>query len=178
VTKAIAKAGTDDINVLLDESKKYLPKESRLYIRKILMMSSISNSTDFMLDNGSEYLLNRANNSTFLRVEVKGGTPLKDVAESINISSSELKAYNPHLKRVFTSPMSETSYMYIPQDRQVAFMQNFDNTKSVEKYTVYTTKKGDSLQSIAKKYNISDKTLMEINALSKNKNPITNKIIK
>lgn len=165
VAKAIAKAGTDDINVLLDESKKYLPKESRLYIRKILMMSFISNSTDFMLDNGSEYLLNRANNATFLRVEVKSGTLLKDVAGSISISLNELKSYNPHLKRMFVSPIGDKNYIYIPQDRQIAFAQNFDNSKNNEKYAVYNTKKGDSLQSIAKMYSVSDKTLMELNAL-------------
>lgn len=166
VTKAIAKAGTDDINVLLDESKKYLPKESRLYIRKILMMSFISNSTDFMLDNESEYLLNRANNATFTKVEVKSGTLIKDVAMSIGISFNELKSYNPHIKRAFVSPIGESNYLYIPQDRQVAFTQNFDNTKNSEKYAVYKTKKGDSLQSIAKAYGISDRTIIELNALS------------
>lgn len=166
VTKAIAKAGTDDINVLLDESKKYLPKESRLYIRKILMMSFISNSTDFMLDNESEYLLNRANNATFTKVEVKSGTMIKDVAQSIGISLNELKSYNPHIKRAFVSPIGESNYLYIPQDRQVAFTQNFDNTKNSEKYAVYSTKKGDSLQSIAKAYGISDKAIIELNALS------------
>ncbi|MDD4505565.1 MAG: transglycosylase SLT domain-containing protein [Sulfurospirillaceae bacterium] len=166
VTKAIAKAGTDDINVLLDESKKYLPKESRLYIRKILMMSFISNSTDFMLDNESEYLLNRANNATFTKVEVKSGTLIKDVAMSIGISFNELKSYNPHIKRAFVSPIGESNYLYIPQDRQVAFTQNFDNTKNSEKYAVYKTKKGDSLQSIAKAYGISDKTIIELNALN------------
>lgn len=165
VAKAIAKAGTDDINVLLDETKKYLPKESRLYIRKILMMSFISNSTDFMLDNGSEYLLNRANNATFLRVEVKSGTLLKDVAGSISISLNELKSYNPHLKRMFVSPIGDKNYIYIPQDRQIAFTQNFDNSKNSEKYAVYNTKKGDSLSSIAKMYGLSDKALMELNAL-------------
>lgn len=165
VTKAIAKAGTDDINVLLDESKKYLPKESRLYIRKILMMSFISNSTDFMLDNESEYLLNRANNATFTKVEVKSGTMIKDVAQSIGISFNELKSYNPHIKRAFVSPIGESNYLYIPQDRQVAFTQNFDNTKNSEKYAVYSTKKGDSLQSIAKAYGISDKAIIELNAL-------------
>jgi len=166
VTKAIAKAGTDDINVLLDESKKYLPKESRLYIRKILMMSFISNSTDFMLDNESEYLLNRANNATFTKVEVKSGTMIKDVALSIGISLNELKSYNPHIKRAFVSPLGESNYLYIPQDRQVAFTQNFDNSKNNEKYAVYTSKKGDSLQSIAKAYGISDKAIIELNALN------------
>lgn len=165
VTKAISKAGTDDINVLLDESKKYLPKESRLYIRKILMMSFISNSTDFMLDNESEYLLNRANNATFTKVEVKSGTMIKDVAQSIGISFNELKSYNPHIKRAFVSPIGESNYLYIPQDRQVAFTQNFDNTKNSEKYAVYSTKKGDSLQSIAKAYGISDKAIIELNTL-------------
>ncbi len=165
VLKAIDKAGTDDISVLLDETKKYLPKESRLYIRKILMMSFISNSTDFMLDNESEYLLNRANNATFVKVNVKSGTSLKDVAESIGVSINELKSYNPHLKHGFTSPLDKQSYLYIPQDRQVAFTQNFDQTKEPQKYAVYIAKKGDSLQKIAKQYGTSFHTLMELNSL-------------
>jgi len=165
VTKAIAKAGSDDISVLLDENKKYLPKESRLYIRKIQMMSFISGSTDFMLDNGSEYLLNRANNATFVKVSVQSGTSLSDVAESIGISSKELKSYNPHLKHAFVSPLGAKGYLYIPQDRQVAFSQNFDQTKEPQKYAVYTTKKGDSLQSIAKRYGVSYQSLMELNNL-------------
>ncbi len=165
LSKAIAKAGTDDITVLLDESKKYLPKESRMYIRKILMMSFISNSTDFMLENESEHLLNRANNATFLRVELKGGTLLSDVSQSIGISYEELKSYNPHLKRSFVSPLSERSYVYIPQDKQIAFSQNFDDTKEPQKYSVYVSKKGDSLQKIAKKYGTNATALMELNNL-------------
>ena len=165
VTKAIAKAGTDDINVLLDENQKFLPKESRLYIRKILMMSFVSGSTDIMLDNGSEYLLNRANNATFVTVLVPSGTPLKDVSESIGISLRELKSYNPHLKRTFTSPVGEKSYLYIPQDRQVVFSQNFDQTKQPQKYTVYTIQKGDSLQGVAKKYGMNSQSLIDLNNL-------------
>ena len=165
VSKAIAKAGTDDINVLLDESQKYLPKESRLYIRKILMMSFISGSTDIMLENGSEYLLNRANNATFVKVSVQNGTSLKDVAESIGISLRELKSYNPHLKHAFTSPLGGKSYLYIPQDRQITFTQNFDQTKQPQKYAVYSTQKGESLQSVAKKYGMSSQSLMDLNNL-------------
>lgn len=165
VTKAIAKAGTDDISVLLDENQKYLPKESRLYIRKILMMSFISGSTNFMLDNGSEYLLNRANNATFVKVSVQNGTHLKDVAESIGVSVHELKSYNPHLKHAFTSPVGQKGYLYIPQDRQIAFTQNFDQTKEPQKYAVYTTQKGDSLQSIAKRYGVSSQALIDLNNL-------------
>ncbi|WP_333803541.1 lytic transglycosylase domain-containing protein [Sulfurospirillum sp.] len=165
VTKAIAKAGTDDINVLLDENQKFLPKESRLYIRKILMMSFVSGSTDIMLDNGSEYLLNRANNATFVKVSVQNGTHLRDVAESIGISQNELKSYNPHLKHAFTSPIGDKSYIYIPQDRQVAFSQNFDQTKQPQKYAIYSTQKGDSLQSVAKKYGMSSQSLMDLNNL-------------
>lgn len=165
VTKAIAKAGTDEISVLLDENQKFLPKESRLYIRKILMMSVISNSAGFMLDNGSEHLLNRANNATFVKVDVKSGTSLKDVSESIGVSVKELKAYNPHLNYTFTSPIGTASYLYIPQDRQIAFNQNFDTSKEPEKYAVYTIKKGDALHKIAQHYGMSAKALMDLNNL-------------
>ncbi len=165
LSKAIAQAGSDDINVLLDEEKKYLPKESRLYIRKILMMSFISNSTDFMLDNGSEHLLNRANNDTFVKVDVKNGTHLREVAKSLYITLEELKAFNPHLKHGFTDPTNGLSYIYIPKDKQVAFTQNFDPTKEPAKYAVYTTKKGDTLASIAQKSGLSTQEIMQLNAL-------------
>ena len=163
--KAIAKAGTDDIDVLLDEQKKYLPKESRLYIRKILMMSFISNSTDFMLENGSEHLLNRANNNAFLKVDVKSGTDLKDVAQSIHIRYEELKSFNPHLKHSFVSPVGKMGYIYIPQDKQVMFTQNFDHDKEPQKYEIYRVGKGDSLQKIAKKRDVSFQELMKVNNL-------------
>ena len=166
LSKAIAKAGSDDITILLDENKKYLPKESRMYIRKILMMSFISNSTDFMLENESEHLLNRANNATFLRVEVNAGTHLKDVAESIGVSFTELKSYNPHLKHGFASPLGGKTYIYIPQDKQIAFSQNFDHTKEPQKYAIYTVQKGDSFQSIAKKHGISVTALTQLNTQS------------
>ena len=165
LSKAIEKAGTDDINILLDEEKKYLPKESRMYIRKILMMSFISNSTDFMLDNGSEHLLNRANNDTFIKVDVKNGTHLRDVAQSLYVTVDELKLFNPHLKHAFTDPTNGPSYIYIPQDKQVAFTQNFDLTKEPRKYAVYTTKKGDTLESIAKKSGLSAHEIAQLNGL-------------
>jgi len=39
--KAIRKAGGDDLSILLDENEKYLPKETREYIEKILLAAMI-----------------------------------------------------------------------------------------------------------------------------------------
>jgi membrane-bound lytic murein transglycosylase D len=129
------------------------------------MMSFISNSTGFMLDHESEYLLNRANNATFIKVEVNSGTLLQDVSDSIGISLKELKAYNPQLKQLFTPPQGSQTYLYIPQDRQVTFSQNFDRSKSGGKYDIYIAKRGDSLYKIAKQYGITTEAIIQINSL-------------
>ena len=41
VNKAIKSAGTDDISVLLDNRLKYLPRETREYLKKILLVAMI-----------------------------------------------------------------------------------------------------------------------------------------
>ncbi|MDD3462351.1 MAG: LysM peptidoglycan-binding domain-containing protein [Sulfurospirillaceae bacterium] len=161
--KAIAKAGTDNLNVLLDEKQKYIPKESRHFVRKIVTMEYLSNNSDLMLENESEHFLNRGSSFTFLKVNVQAGASLEDIAQSIGVSLKELRSYNVHLKYSFVPPYGKDNYIYIPYDKQVVFAQKFDVTKDVGKYFVHTVKHKESLATIAKKYGVSLNDIKEQN---------------
>lgn len=168
VLRAIKRAKTDKLEVLLNPRKKYLPLESRNYIRKILMMQNMANSPDFILENNSAYLLNQGSAETFSKVFVKQGTSLSSVASSIGISLKELKAYNPQLRYYFVPPKIGKYHIYIPYNKQIAFKQNFNPKKSKGRFFAYRVRYGDSLYKIAKKYRISYRVLKEFNHLKSN----------
>lgn len=44
--KVIRKAGTSDLNVLLDPKKKLLPKETRIYFKRVIALAKTANSDD------------------------------------------------------------------------------------------------------------------------------------
>lgn len=177
LSRAIKRAGTDDLSVLLDWRKKYIPRESRTYIRKIMMMEHVSNNADFILRNDVEYLMNRGNSHTFSTVKVRGGTALDSVAESIGMSYKELKSYNPHLRYGFVPPSNEDYHIYIPYGKESLYKKNFDNSKSKGRFYVHQIKKGDSLYSIGKRYGVSYKLIKDFNNLRSNVLQINQKLI-
>jgi len=177
VGRAIAKAGTDNLAVLLDRHKKYIPRESRIYIRKIMMMEHLSNSTDFIVGHDAGYLMNRGTTHTFAKVSVKGGTTLSNVADSVGMSYKELKSYNPHLRYGFVPPGKGSYDIYLPYGKHIAFEQNFDSKKDKGRFYVHQIKRGDSLYSIGKRYGVSYKIIKDFNNLKSNILRINKKLV-
>jgi membrane-bound lytic murein transglycosylase D len=179
LNQAIKKAGTDDLAILLEPKKKYIPKESRLYIRKIALMAILANDTNFIVDNDASYLLNRGSSSSLVRVEVPGGTIIDEVARVIKMSARDLKKLNIHYRYNFTNPFRKKTYLYIPYEKKRLFAKNFDpkRAKKVLKHRVYIVKKGDSLYKIAKKFHTSYKDIKRYNKLSSNNLRIGKKLL-
>jgi membrane-bound lytic murein transglycosylase D len=46
--KVIRKVGSKDLNVLLDPNKKFLPKETRIYFKRVLTLAKTANSEDMV----------------------------------------------------------------------------------------------------------------------------------
>lgn len=162
--KAIKKAGTKDIQTLIDPDMAYLPRETRHYIRMILGMSLAFNNADVLKNENREYFLNRGATSTIIGVEVDAGTPLLEVAKSINLSLEELKKYNKHFKYNFLPPGKGKYTVYVPYNKLSAFKQNFQPVKNQNAmYVLHRVKKGETLYSIAKKYKTSIAELQNVN---------------
>lgn len=162
--KAIKKAGTKDLETLLDPEKSYLPRETRHYIRMILGMSLAFNNADLLKNQNREYFLNRGAGSTIAGVDVDAGTPLLEIAKSIGLSLNDLKKYNKQFKYDFLPPGKGRYTVYIPYDRLASFKQNFQPTnRQNEMYVLHRVKKGETLYSIARQYQTSIQQIKEAN---------------
>ncbi|MBE0496576.1 MAG: LysM peptidoglycan-binding domain-containing protein [Campylobacterales bacterium] len=177
VRRAITEAGTDELSVLLDPNKKYVPRETRNYIRKILTMAHLSSSTDFIIGHDGDYLMNQGSSFTFAPVMVLGGTTLGDIAKSIGLPVKVVKEYNTHLNYFFTPPNVKEYVVYIPYDKKALFVQNFKPSDGSEAFYVHVVKKGDSLYEMQRRYGISYKIIKDFNNLSSSTLRINQKLI-
>ncbi len=167
LARAIKKAKTDNLSILIDDKKKYLPKETRDYIRKIIIMALLANNKDLIIKNDAGHLFNTSFNSILTKVYVQGGTRLKEVAKAIGVSTKKLIEYNHHLKRAIVPPSYAKYHIYIPYDRVVYFNANFNKPINKENLFVYKVRKGDNLSKISRKYNLKISTIKRLNNLSK-----------
>lgn len=165
VANAIKRAKSDDLLVLLDPKEKYIPRESRLYIRKILSLALMGNDEQFLRQSEYDYLLNRANASSIATVEVPRGESLKRVSHLIEMPLQDLQELNKHLKHDFAPPYLDEYAIYIPYNKLSDFRQKYVAQEMRNFYKVHVVSKGESLYSIGKKYNVSQNVIKDFNAL-------------
>lgn len=165
--KAIEKAGSDSLSVLLDPDEKYIPLESRMYIRKILSVSLLFHNIDTLKANNYDYFLNRGANSLLATIEVAPGTPLSQIAAKAKISLSELKRYNPQFKRAITPTFARTYSVHIPYQFLAYYKESTQNQETIKAkpYLVHRVGKGDTMYSIAKRYGVSSKKIAQYNGI-------------
>ena len=177
VKKAIRRAGTDDLAVLLNARKKYLPKESRHYIRKIVALALMSQDEDFMLKTDFDYLMNRGNAYSLATIKLPSGERISRVAKMLHMKLSELKKLNRHLKYDFVPPSKKGYDIYIPYIKLAAFKEDYRPRKLEQIYLVHSVKRGESLASIGHKYHIPYRVIKDFNGLRKNFLSLRQKLI-
>lgn len=181
LAKAIKQAKSDDLSVLLDPDKKYLPLETRNFIKKILILAFEANNKDFLFTKESSFA-NYTFSTEFSKIEVPSSISLKDFAKNAQISYQNLKKYNPHFRYDFTPPGSGY-YLYIPTKITANFMQNYKPTQlakvdtTIPQTQIYKVKAGDTLYSIAKKFKIKIAEIRALNKISKSHLSINQKLI-
>lgn len=177
VLRAIERAGSDDIAVLLDAKRRYLPRESRRYIRKIVALTLLASDEDFMIKQEYDYLLNRANAYSIVKVEVGRGERLERVARQLQMPAYKLTALNRHLKYDFVPPYAQTYEIYIPYVKLSEFRQTYKPEPMDSYYVLHTVKQGDTLSRIGKKYHVSYKMIQDFNHLKSTRLKINQKLV-
>lgn len=177
--RAIKQAGSDDINILMDDEKAYIPLETRNYIRLILSMNLAFSDVDILKTQDKEYFLNRGSTITLASVKVPAGTDFSSIASGAGMSVEEVKKYNRQFRYSFTPPSGKEYDIYLPYEHLLTFKTKFKPQKvDLSKfYIVYKVKKGDSLYSISRRYNVSVDTLKNTNNIKKTLLSINQKII-
>ncbi|MDB2562648.1 transglycosylase SLT domain-containing protein, partial [Sulfurimonas sp.] len=177
LSRAIDKAGSNKLSVLLDEEKKYIPRESRHYIRKIVALAFIGNDEQFMLKSEYEHLLNRANAYSIATVSLSSGESLKRVAKILNMPLEDLKKLNRHLKYDFVPPYAKKYDVYIPYIKLTEFKQNYFEAPIKNIYKVHIVSSGDNLSYIGGLYGVPYKMIMDFNNLKNSRLKLKQKLI-
>ena len=170
-----------------NKENKYLAESSITYIKKLIAFSMITNRDLFKsIDKKAKYTLEK--------VKAPTGIQLRSLANAINMDYNEFRNLNKHIKKE-TLPSDSKSYnIYIPQNKLELYNQriftikpikeNATDTKIVEtkktnitnKPIIYIIKKGDSFESISKKYKVNLKKLKSDNNKKSNLIKIGDKI--
>ncbi len=177
LSQAIKKAGSDDLSILLDEKKRYIPRESRYYIRKIVALALIGTDEQHLLSNEYEYLLNRANAYSIATVKISSGESLKRVAKLIDLPLKDLKKLNRHLKYDFVPPYSKKYDIYIPYIKLADFKRKYYEAPMKNIYKIHIVKSGDNLSHIGKQYGVSYLVIKDFNHLKNDKLHLRQKLI-
>lgn len=177
LNQAIQKAKSDDLAVLLDPKKKYIPRESRFYIRKIVALALIGGDEQYLLSSEYEYLLNRASAYTISTIKLPRGESLRRVAKILDMPYRDLKKLNRHLKYDFTPPYSNSYEIYIPYIKLTEFKQKYHEAPMSKVYRVHRVSKGENLSYIGKKYGVSYRVIKDFNKLRSNRVNINQKLI-
>ena len=166
--RAINDANSDALSVLLDPEAKYIPLESRMYIRKILSISLLLHNVNTLESKNYDYFLNRGANSLLASIQASPGTPLVSIAQEAGLSLKELKKYNPHFKRNITPTYAKVANIYLPYQ----FLSNYKEKNEgkeislkAKSYLVHRVNKGDTISSISKRYGISAAKIKNYNAI-------------
>ncbi len=177
VARAIKKAGTDNLEVLLDPRRKYLPRESRRYIRKIVALTLLASDEDFLINKEYAYMLNRANAYSIAQVKVARGERLSRVAKQLHIPLYKLQELNRHLKYDFVPPESESYEIYIPYVKLKEFRQVYKPAPMESFYVLHTVKPGENLSKIGKKYHVPYRIIRDFNHLKSTRLRIRQKLV-
>ncbi|EDZ62480.1 lytic murein transglycosylase [Sulfurimonas gotlandica GD1] len=162
---AIKKAGSNELSVLLDPKKKYIPRESRYYIRKIVALAMVGQDEQFLMHSEYEHLLNRANAYSISTVQLSSGDSIVRLSKMVGIPLGELKKLNRHLKYDFVPPYADSYEVYIPYIKLNEFKRKYQPEPMKNIYKVHVVTKGDNLSFIGKKYGVSYNVIKDFNKL-------------
>jgi len=178
VLRAIEKAdGHDDVFTLLDEEKKYLPLETRNYLRKILSFGLMGIDEADMSSSGHGYLMNRASLNSIATITLPQGEKLSRVAEMLDIDKDEMRKLNRHLTYDFVPPFKEHCNVYIPYNKLTRFNQEYSPCDLKKIYLVHIVKPGENLSKIGAKYKVPYRVIKEFNHLKSNRLRARQKLI-
>jgi len=171
--KGIKKAGTDDISVLMREDAGYIPKETRTYIKKILMVAMIGENVSLGLEEMDDAVV-QLYGKDVVQVEIDPGESLDQVAKMINMDPKDLLKINHHFKDGVV-PVKLPSYkMNIPNMKVVDFYAIYTLQKELQRYSKshylsHVVKPKENLKQIADQYNTSVGEIAVVNPTLKGK---------
>lgn len=143
-----------------------LPKETSAYVPKLLAIAKLVNTPQ-----AYNVTLNKINNKpVFQSVDTSSQIDLAQAAQMAGISIEELYLYNPGFNRWATDPKGPHRLL-LPLATVDRFNQELTLLPKEQRLTWsrYNIRKGDTVSTIAKRFNITPSLLSSINNIRKNR---------
>ena len=139
-----------------------LPKETQAYVPKLLAMRRLVADPE-AYDIAISPIPNQP---YFARVETHGQIDLKLAAEIAGVTDEELYELNPAFHRWATDPAGP-HFLLLPVDGAQVFTQNISQLSEEQRMhsQTYTVGRGDSVVSVAKRFNTTVNVVREMNDL-------------
>jgi len=165
IMRAMARTKADDFWEL--KQSRHIRPETKNYVPKFMAATIIAKNPQkygFSIEYHPLF--------TYDEVEIPKATPLKTIAKAAGVTLAEIKAYNPELKKETTPPNYPHYRLKLPIGTRETFLANFTpgsekepKSSDVQKHRI---SKGETLSSIARKYDVSVGSLIQANELKRN----------
>jgi membrane-bound lytic murein transglycosylase D len=161
VQRAMQRSGIQEF-WRLSESSKYLPRETREYVPMILAAIVIAR-------NPAQYGFDLPTDPGMAteKVELPGPVDLRRIAEWTGSSIDTIQTLNPELRR-WTTPVNARGYtLNVPEGTAAIVTARLERIPPTERAALnwHTVKRGESLQTIARKLRVSRTELAAANYL-------------
>jgi len=133
VNKAIKRAGTRDLGVLMSSRNHYIKAETKKYIQKVLLMAMIGENYLFKSDDNIGQMMYEMNGDSITPVSVRSGEKLSKIASILNMNKSFLVKINAHLKNEHI-PYNHRYKVNIPTSKVEMFYQRYAHTSKQEQF--------------------------------------------
>jgi membrane-bound lytic murein transglycosylase D len=185
LSRAIRKAGTDDLSVLASPAKAYIPPESRRYIRKIVALALLASDQVFLEQIQYDHLIGVASENPIATVYLPEGEDISRIAAVLEMPKKKLVLLNTHLKRGITPPSKDMYPVYIPEAKLELFREKY-RPKTLQGYfLMHKTASVENTTAISKRNTtgalIDDTTISDNDVIGATKNvkiPINQPFIK
>ncbi|MCX6075209.1 MAG: lytic transglycosylase domain-containing protein [Campylobacterales bacterium] len=160
LSRAIRKAGSDDLSILANPNKEYLPAVSRHYIRKIIALALLGSDHVFLEQIQYDHLIGVASENPIATVYLPAGEEIDKIAAVLEMPKQTLKLLNTHLKRGVTPPSHSSYPVYIPADKLALLEKNYHPQGLQNYFVMHKMKAGESLASLSRRYNVELKEII------------------
>ena len=161
IKRAMKQSDTDDFWEIAQS--QYIHSETKLYVPQLIAAIMIAKDpAKYGFDN-----IDYDEPLEYDTVLVPRGTPIKAVAVACNLPDEEILALNRHLSKAITPP-SEADYpLRVPPGKKDLVAKNLPRVRpvTVTEFNDHVVKRGETLTTIRRKYNLSKTTLLKANNL-------------
>ncbi len=162
IMRAMARTKADDFWEL--KQSRHIRPETQNYVPKYMAATMIAKNPEkygFFIEYHPPF--------TYDEVEIPKAAALKTIAKAAGVTVAEVKAYNPELKKEMTPPGYPRYRLKLPTGTRETFLANFTPNSGKEPKISDAQKhrisRGETLSSIARKYDVSVGSLLRANQL-------------